>query len=141
MMKISKENDSYSIKSIFKFNPKQFGSVHHTPLLYKDHIFGVSPEHHLVCATLDGKIKWTSAGKNKFGNMGPYMIIQNKLYIMDNECNLFLLDIDKDGYKLLSNAKVLPGHDSWGMMAYANGRLIIRDLDTMSCLDLSTNGK
>ena len=33
-------------------------------------------------------------------------------------------------------AQVLTGHDSWGPMAMAGGRLILRDLTRMVCLDV-----
>ena len=41
-----------------------------------------------------------------------------------------------DGWKLLAEAKVLNGHDAWGPMAMAEGRLIVRDLTEMVCLDV-----
>jgi outer membrane protein assembly factor BamB len=41
-----------------------------------------------------------------------------------------------DGYNQLAQAQVLNGHDSWGPMAMAGGRLIVRDLTRMVCLDI-----
>ncbi len=50
---------------------------------------------------------------------------------------LTLASATPDGYKQLAQAQVLNGHDSWGPMAMAGGRLILRDLTTMVCLDVS----
>jgi len=41
------------------------------------------------------------------------------------------------GYVPLAHAKVLDGHESWGPMAIASGRLIVRDTERMICLDIS----
>ncbi|GAG51327.1 unnamed protein product, partial [marine sediment metagenome] len=41
------------------------------------------------------------------------------------------------GYVPLAQAKVLEdGHEAWGPLALAGGRLILRDLTRMVCLDL-----
>ena len=36
---------------------------------------------------------------------------------------------------------MLAGHDSWGAMALAAGRLIVRDLTRMECLDVNEESK
>jgi outer membrane protein assembly factor BamB len=36
----------------------------------------------------------------------------------------------------LGRATVLEGHDAWGPMAMIAGRLLVRDLTRMACLDL-----
>jgi hypothetical protein len=40
------------------------------------------------------------------------------------------------GFKLLAKAKVLEGHETWAPLAVAGGRLIVRDLQRMVCLDV-----
>ena len=43
-----------------------------------------------------------------------------------------------EGYRRLSQCEVFAdGHDAWGPMALVNGRLILRDMTRMACLDLS----
>jgi outer membrane protein assembly factor BamB len=42
------------------------------------------------------------------------------------------------GYEPLSTTDAIPdGHDSWGPMALVGGRLILRDLTRMICLDVA----
>ena len=41
------------------------------------------------------------------------------------------------GFMKLSEAKVLDGIESWGPMAIASGRLVVRDLKKMTCLDIT----
>jgi outer membrane protein assembly factor BamB len=61
------------------------------------------------------------------------------IYVMDDEGNLTVAKATPDSYAPLSSAKVLEGHDSWGPMVFVSGRLIVRDLTTMKCLDIMEN--
>jgi outer membrane protein assembly factor BamB len=38
---------------------------------------------------------------------------------------------------LLGEAQVLKGRESWGPMALVNGRLLVRDLTRLACLEVS----
>jgi len=48
-----------------------------------------------------------------------------------------MIEASPAGYKLLAQAKVLSGRESWGPLAIAGGRLLARDLTRMVCLDLT----
>jgi outer membrane protein assembly factor BamB len=95
----------------------------------------VRPDWQLVCLDLAGKPIWTSGNAHKFGT-GPYMMAQGMIYLLDDDGTLTLAEATLDGYKQLSQAKVLQGHDAWGPMALAGSRLIVRDLNQMACLDV-----
>ena len=41
------------------------------------------------------------------------------------------------GYAPLAHAKILDGRESWGPMAIAGSRMIVRDTLKMICLDIS----
>jgi outer membrane protein assembly factor BamB len=84
---------------------------------------------------LNGSIKWTSSSANKFG-LGPYMIINDLIFVMDDEGHLTIAEAITDAYRPLTTARVLEGHESWGPMAFVSGRLIVRDLTRMKCLDV-----
>ena len=49
---------------------------------------------------------------------------------------LTLAKAASSGFIQLARAKVLEGPDSWGPMAIASDRLILRDLNRMICLDI-----
>jgi outer membrane protein assembly factor BamB len=55
---------------------------------------------------------------------------------MNDAGALTLAEATPAGYVQLAGAKVLDGPDSWGPMAIASGRLILRDLTRMVCLDI-----
>ena len=55
---------------------------------------------------------------------------------MDDEGHLTVAKATPDAYQPLTAARVLEGHESWGPIAFVSGRLIIRDLTRMKCLDI-----
>ena len=115
-----------------------FGSIQQSPVFYDGYIYGVRPDRQLVCLSLDGNVVWTSTSANKFGrNGGPYAIVNGLLYVMDDHGAMTLVEAGPNGYSPLAHAKVLEGRDSWGPMAIAANRMIVRDTLKMICLDIS----
>ena len=49
---------------------------------------------------------------------------------------LRLVDASTTGYNELASAQVLAGQEVWGPMALSGGRLVLRDLSKMICLDV-----
>jgi outer membrane protein assembly factor BamB len=114
-----------------------FGSTNHTPIFYQGHLFGVrEKDKQLVCLDPDGHVVWSSGPQHRFG-IGPYMIADGLIYVMNDTGRLSLAEATPDGYKQLAEAQVLEGNDSWGPMALAGGRLLVRDLTRMMCLDVT----
>lgn len=136
MIKLTESAGKFAVKILYRLKPEIFGSDQQTPILYNGYIYGVKPDGQLACLDLDGKIVWTSGSANKFG-LGPYMIAGGMIYVMDDNGLLTLAEAAPDGYKQLAQAQVLKGHDSWGPMAMVGGRLILRDLTRMICLNVS----
>ena len=128
-------------KEVFRLDHKGFGAEQQTPVLYRDHIYGVLPGsagelgQQLVCLNLDGARLWASGPQDRFG-LGPFIIADGKLLIMNDSGVLTMARATPDGYERLARAKVLDGHDSWAPLAVAAGRLLARDLKRMVCLDL-----
>jgi outer membrane protein assembly factor BamB len=135
MLSVKGVGEEYIPEVLFRLDAKVFGSDQQTPVYYNGHIYGVRPDEQLVCLDLDGSIKWTSTSANKFG-MGPYMIIKNMIFVMNDEGYLTVAKATPDDYQPLTAAMVLEGHESWGPMAFVSGRLIVRNLTRMKCLDI-----
>jgi outer membrane protein assembly factor BamB len=135
MLAIKQGDNEYIPESLFRLDPKVFGSDQQTPIFHKDYIYGVRPDEQLVCMDLDGNIKWASTSANKFG-LGPYTIIDNMIFVMNDEGHLTVAKATPDAYEPLTSARLLEGHDSWGPMVFVSGRLIVRDLTRMKCLDI-----
>jgi len=135
MMQLKEEGGKLTAETLFRLKPTVFGAVQQTPILFDGYIYGVRPDKQLVCLDLDGNLVWNSGPSHRFG-LGPYMIADGMIYVMDDSGLLTLATATPDGYEQLAQAQVLEGHDSWGPMAMAGGRLIVRDLTRMVCLDV-----
>ena len=115
--------------------PKVFDSEQHTPVLYHDHLYAVRCDGRLACADLEGNPLWDS-GADRFG-LGPYMVANGLVFALSDEARLVLAEATPTGYKKLAETQALDdGHDAWGPFTLAGGRLILRDMTRMVCLDV-----
>ncbi len=138
-----KKDDSgtFGVKELDRLLPKVFGSEQHTPVLYNGYLYGTEPrpKAEMVCLDASGdKVKrvWASGGEHRF-EIGPYMIIDDYMFALHGQdCTLTMARVSPDGFEHIQTAEVLHGHDAWGPMAYAEGRLIVRDLTQMVCLEI-----
>jgi outer membrane protein assembly factor BamB len=59
---------------------------------------------------------------------GPYIVINNYLFILNDDGELFVYEIEARSMRLLKRQVVFPdGKDAWGPIAYADGILILGD--------------
>jgi len=136
MLQLKESGGKFTVETLFRLKPTVFGATQQTPILYQDHLFGVRPDGQLVCLDLAGKSIWESGPTHRFGS-GPYLMNQDLLFVLNEEGLLTLTQASTTGYKQLAQAKVLAGPDAWGPMALADGRLIVRDVAQMVCLDVT----
>ncbi len=115
--------------------PTEFGSDQQTPVFYKGYLYGVIPGGEMVCLDPSGRRMWRSGSTHRFG-IGPYLVADGMIYVMNDSGLLTLVEASPEGYKQLAQSRVLKGHDSWGPLALAGGRLLARDLKQMVCLDV-----
>ena len=135
MLEVSNQNGKWAAKPAFKLDADTFGATQQTPILHDGHLYGVRPNGELVCLDLQGKVLWASGMSHRFG-LGPFLIANNKIFVMNDDGDLTMAQATPDSFKLLAHAKVLDGHDAWGPMAIADTRLLVRDLTRIVCLDL-----
>ncbi len=138
LMQLVESDGKIQVKTLKSTKPKEFGVEQHTPILYEGHIYAVlpKPRQELVCMDTDLNEIWASGSPNRFG-IGPWMIADGMIFLMDDEGVLTIAEATTKGYIQLSRAKVLPGPDSWGPMTLVDGKLFVRDLNRMKCLDVA----
>ena len=139
MLQLSQEGGKLVPKTVFKVAEAVFGATQQTPILYKDHIFGIRPDGQLACLDLTGKLVWASGPKTQFG-LGPLVVAGGLLYAMNDTGKLCLFEASAAQCTPLAQADVFTeGHESWGPMALAGGRLIVRDFTRILCLDVEAH--
>jgi outer membrane protein assembly factor BamB len=123
-------------ETVWKLAPEVFGATQHTPIFHDGRIFGTRPNGQFVCLGLDGKVLWTSAKGEDFG-LGPFLLAEGVFFVMNDSGKLSLVEDSSTRFNPLAQAQVLQGRESWGPMALAGGRLIVRDFTRLVCLDVS----
>jgi outer membrane protein assembly factor BamB len=137
MLKIEPDGDGFKAVKLYDIGAEDFESDCHTMVLYKDHLFGVDKRGFLTCLSLDGKIVWKHEGDYKFG-LGNWLLADGMLFVIEGDTGMLrLIDADPAGYKPLAEAKLLSGGDVWAPIAYFDGKMIIRDLNKMLCIQVA----
>ncbi len=136
MLQIKAAGDDLSVAPAYTLTRKEFNSEQQTPIYYRGRLYGVRKMRgQMVCLDLDGKELWNS-GSQKFGH-GPYMIADEMIFALADNGLLVTMEAVPDAFRPLAQFQVFDnGHDAWGPMAMAGGRLIVRDLTRMACLDV-----
>ena len=138
MLQLKQDGDQFKAETLFELSPKQFNSEQQTPILLDGHLFGARKRGggQMVCLDFNGNEIWNS-GSDRFGH-GPYLFADNLLLALDDHGVLTLAEATTKNYRRLAQHEILPdGHDAWGPMAIVGGRLILRDMTRMVCLNLA----
>ena len=137
------EENAWSAQELTAFEPPPRGwnSEVHTPIFYRDRIYGVGKVRRgmWTCLDLAGNELWTSGREANFG-MGGYVLADGLFFALDGKSGaLRLIDAEADEYRQLAEATLLSGPDVWAPPVISGGKLLIRDLSTLLCLDVSAD--
>ena len=136
MLQVKGVQGRWQADTLFKLEPEVFGATQHTPIFFEEHIYGVRADGRFTCLDLQGKPVWTSEAGQQFG-LGSFLAGDGLIYAMNDSGLLRLIEASPQKYKLLAQAQVLQGHESWGPLALADGRLLARDLTRLVCLEVA----
>lgn len=136
LLQLKQDGSKVVAEAAYRLKPEIFGATQHAPILHGDHLYGVRADGRLVCLSLAGKVVWTSETGSNFG-LGSFCILNDLIYVLNDGGTLHLVEANPAAYRPLTKAKILDGPESWGPMAFADGRLLARDLNKMVCLEVS----
>lgn len=137
ILQLETKGNQLVAKTVSVIKASQFGATQHTPILYENHLYGLrEKDKQLVCMDLEGRVVWSSGSAHKFG-LGPFLIADQKIFVLDDGGKLTLAEASPKAYRQLDEAPVLAGPDAWAPMAMVGPRLLLRDLNRMVCLDVS----
>ncbi len=144
MFKVAEKDGVFEASSVRRLSTQEgLASEMQTPLYYQGHIFSIMPKdagalrQQMVCVRSEdhGKVVWSSGRQKRFG-LGPYILADGKIFILNDDGVLTMIRASTERYEELAEAKVLQGQDSWGPIALAGGRMILRDSRRMICLEV-----
>ncbi len=144
LYQVTRNGESYSAQTIQIYKPAEgMASEQQTPIFVNGYVFNIQPKdagttrNEFVCCKPDDfkNILWTSSTTDRFG-LGPYILADNKFFILSDEGDLTIARFSTSKFEVLSKAKIIDGQDSWGPLAIADGMLVLRDSKQMVCVDL-----
>jgi outer membrane protein assembly factor BamB len=145
LFRVQENNHQYKVEVLQKIKPQEgLASEQQTPIFYKGYLFGILPKdagtdrNEFVCYNPDDctQMVWSSGKTNRFG-LGPYLVADDKIFILDDDGTLSLIKASTKEYVPLAKKKIMDGTDAWGPLALADRKLLLRDSKRMICLDLS----
>ena len=144
MLQVDRTGNQWKVTIVDQYKPNEgLSSEQQTPILYNNMIIGILPKGgganrlRLVCYNPSNTRTpvWASAADERFG-FGPYMVINNNLFVLSEDGELYVYEIQQQGMKLLKKQRIMDGEDAWGPLAYADGFMIVRDAHHVKCLKI-----
>jgi outer membrane protein assembly factor BamB len=142
MLRVERSGTKWTATVTEQHKPNEgLSSEQQTPLFYNDMIISVMPKdgggnRGKLVAYSPSDLRspvWTSTADERFG-LGPYLLINNLLFVFKDDGELYLYEVGQRSMKLLKKQRIMEGIDAWGPMAYADGMLIVRDAHTVKCI-------
>jgi len=139
MIRVTKNGAAFSTAVAFDMPDNEWNSEVHTPIVHQGHFYGVGKKRRglFTCMSFEGKPVWDSDGKAAFG-LGSFLLADGMFFILEGKTGMLrLVEANTTGYKELASAQVLSGHDVWGPMALSGGKLVLRDMTKMVCINVA----
>ncbi len=143
MIQVEKTASGFEAKTIADNSPKEWlASEQQTPIYHEGLLYGIMPKdsgalrQQFVCYDPDSKkLVWASGKSARFG-LGPFLLADNKFFILSDDGVLTMIPVSREKYTELARHKILDGHDAWGPIAIAGTRMLMRDSKRMVCIDV-----
>ncbi len=138
MIRVRNAGGKFKAEPVFDLKNNEWNSEVHTPVVFNNHFFAVGKKKRglFTCVNFDGKPAWDSDGKATF-ELGSFLLADGMFFVLEGKTGMLrLIEANATGYKELGKAQVLSGEDVWGPMALSDGKLVLRDLAKMVCIDV-----
>jgi len=141
---IKKSDTNFLAKTEKKFTPGAgAASEQQTPVMINGFMYIIMPKdagamkNQFICFHPSdcGKAVWSSGKKDRYG-LGPYMVINDKFLILNDDGTLTMLKVSDKNFIKITERKLFEGQDAWGPLAFADGYLLLRDSKNLFCFDL-----
>jgi outer membrane protein assembly factor BamB len=138
MLEIVKPGEDFEVRELFF--TEEAGCKMHPAIYFEDHLYlnhNGNPNQ-MMCLNMEGEVVWEKRSAPGF-EMGA-MILVDGLILNQNGKNgdIHLIEPSPEGYKELGKASFFSSDktQAWAPLAFSQGKLIIRDMEKMVCLDL-----
>lgn len=145
LFQLQKNGTTYSAELIKNYRPADgITSEQQTPIYIGGRLFSILPKdaagmrNQFVCVDENDcqNILWASGKDEKFG-LGPYILADNKFFILNDDGTLYIAKFNWNAFELLDKYKIIDeGQDAWGPIAIADGYLLMRDSKKLVCINV-----
>ncbi len=132
----------YAVETLFRTSPEEgLACEQQTPIFHDGLLYSIMPKDagpmkgQFACFDTEGNLVWSSGNDNRFG-LGPFLLADDKFYILDDDGKFTMIDGATQEYRQLGEAQVLHGHDAWGPIAIAGDRILLRDMNNLVCVNV-----
>lgn len=144
VIQVKENGGKYSAEIVQKYKPLEgLASEQQTPIFYNGYIFGILPKDagelrtRFACyKSSDTKKAVMNSGKTERFGLGPYILADNKFFILNDDGEMTIAKYSASEFKVLDKVKIIEGQDSWGPLVITGGYLLMRDSKTLVCLDV-----
>lgn len=137
LLEITKEESDFIIKEIFL--TEEAGSKMHPAVLYEDHLYlnHSGRPNRMTCLNLKGEVVWQSDSAGF--EMGGLILVDGMIINQNGkDGEIALIEPSPEGYREVGRASFFSSNKSqaWAPLAFSRGKLVIRDLEKLVCVDL-----
>lgn len=138
MINVTRNGKDFVVEELFL--TEEAGSKMHPPVLFENHLYlnHTGNPNQMMCLNMEGELVWQKDEAPGF-EQGALILINDRI-INQNGKNgdIHLIEPTPVGYKELGKASYFSAKKSqaWAPLAFSQGKLIIRDLEKMVCVDL-----
>ncbi len=127
------EPDGEGIRADEVYFHRDMKNHYGTSVLLGNHLYGFSSRILTAMNFLTGEILWRDRGVGK----GQIVSAEGLLYILSDDGVVGLVKVDPKGYREISRFSIEHGqYRTWTLPVVANGKLFLRDQDTLSCYNV-----
>ncbi|MDL2265489.1 PQQ-like beta-propeller repeat protein [Parabacteroides sp. OttesenSCG-928-G07] len=145
LLRVDRAGSGWTAAIVDQYKPNAgLASEQQTPILYNNMIISIIPKDgggqrgrlvYYSPSDLHTPV-WSSSSDERFG-LGPYLMINNKLFLFNENGELYVYDVQPRSMTLLKKQVIIEnGADAWGPLAYADGMLIVRDAHVVKCIKI-----
>lgn len=140
---VTHNGNEWTAKEVLSLPPPTAGwnSEVQTPIFYNDRIYGIGKKQRGLWTCLDqqGKELWTSERHAAF-ELGGYVLADGIFFVVEGTTGTVrMLDANADHYEELGSFQLLSGPDAWAPPVISHGRLLVRDMGKLICVDISAD--
>lgn len=147
ILQLEQSGGNFTARMLDQYLPAEgLACEQQTPLYFEGHLIGIEPKdagalrNQMICVDpANCRVPvWTSGSENRFG-LGPYLIADNKLFILNDDGVLTIAKPDIKKYIQIDQIQLFDGQDAWAPIAVADGYMVLRDSKRMISLKMTAD--